>query len=327
MEKKESLFYGYHGLSSVIGEYSVRKGYADIIDIIDSQLTFLLDKQLFWRDEWFAGAALRSADTYLLEDLESYSGMHLELKSMTLEEELAEIERNQMVIVAVNFNCFGMEEEKFQEKWRILETNPRFVLTTEIDLKKRIVMLTEPYNQFTGKLPLEQYISARVGEEGTENLKNMGYLPSFSSVNERNLDADKLFYDRVERFCKMKMYDNIIDLEEEMDKRRLIGGKKQDRGWVGNGYQCLRSSLYQHRNINRFIRKHMIDVPEEFLKLEEQWETLLELMRDYCDYRLDALEEICHLVLKIGRAERDCNIRILNLNKEVYDGDTTGNSV
>ena len=80
----KELFNGYNCLSAALGEYSIRKKYNYITDVINSQLTFIFDEKPFWDDEWFAGSTLEPLDKYLLNDLIKYQCGNLYQEKMDI---------------------------------------------------------------------------------------------------------------------------------------------------------------------------------------------------------------------------------------------------
>lgn len=67
------------------------------------------------------------------------------------------------------------------------------------------------------------------------------------------------------------MFEDIFKMGEEIDKRRLIYGPNQDRKWAISAYNCLRSSMDQHANLNKFLNDYHFELIERFEVLENMW--------------------------------------------------------
>jgi hypothetical protein len=307
----KELFNGYNCLSAALGEYSIRKKYNYITDVINSQLTFIFDEKPFWDDEWFAGSTLEPLDKYLLNDLIKYQCGNLYQEKMTLDREIEYLKKNDLLIVLVDFYYMKSVDWKLLKRFNILpEHDPHFILVESIDTFNNRVSIIDPYYNYVGKMELDRYVLARSGDTRQGKVENIAYLVSFPAKSNC-YDIKSLFYDRIQRYFEEKMFEGIFKMGEEIDKRRLIYGPDQDRKWAINAYNCLRSSMDQHTNLNKFAKNYHIELTEEFEALENMWGQLRKKLIEYYNHRLDDLEEISYATFKIGQIEKEAVTTLL----------------
>lgn len=309
------LFNGYNCLSAALGEYSLRKGIDNVLEVINSQMTFLFDKDLFWKGEWFAGSTLKPVDSYLIYDLKKYLCGYIYEKRMSLEEEVEYLKENDLLIVLVDFYYMDSVNWKLLKRFNIIpEHDPHFILTQNIDTLNQKVNIIDPYYNYIGEMDLEKYKQARSGITRQGEVDQKVYLFTFD-VNEK-LDIKTLFFDRMKRYYDEKMFENIFTMGEEIDRRRLIYGINQDRKWAINAYNCLRSAMDQHERLNFYADCHKIEISKKFIELENLWGELRKKFIEYYNYRLDDLEEISYLTFKIGQIEKNELVDILSRKEE-----------
>lgn len=176
----KELFNGYNCLSAALGEYSIRKKYNYITDVINSQLTFIFDEKPFWDDEWFAGSTLEPLDKYLLNDLIKYQCGNLYQEKMTLDREIEYLKKNDLLIVLVDFYYMKSVDWKLLKRFNILpEHDPHFILVESIDTFNNRVSIIDPYYNYVGKMELDRYVLARSGDTRQGKVENIAYLVSF----------------------------------------------------------------------------------------------------------------------------------------------------
>src|SRR3712207_8159327 len=71
-------FHGYNCYSSVVGEICKRGKNYSVLNLINTQISFCFDKNLFWNNQWFAGSMLSPIDELLDFDLKYFLGIRSE---------------------------------------------------------------------------------------------------------------------------------------------------------------------------------------------------------------------------------------------------------
>lgn len=75
MDLKTQGFHGYNCYSAVVGEICKRDSNNLVLDLINTQISFYFDKNLFWDNEWFAGSMISPIDKLLDFDLKYFFGI------------------------------------------------------------------------------------------------------------------------------------------------------------------------------------------------------------------------------------------------------------
>lgn len=300
-------FQGYNCYSTALGEYANRKDIKEIDKIIHSQLTFVFDKNMFWNDNWFAGSTLTPVDRYLEQDLKKFADViveeHCSNEEQAMVETRIQLEKHGMQIVLVDFYYLESVNWKSLKSFNIFpEHDPHFIIVTDVDNES--VNIIDPYYNYQGTISTEQFLTARMAQTRQGSVDFKSYEPHIENL--KTVDIRKMLNVRFERFMQERMYYQIEEMVAEIDKKRLIEGKNQDRHWALNGYNCLRSAVHQHYNINELVTKYSINMPSGFAELENQWALIRKKLFSFYTNRFDKLEEISYLIFKTARMEKKC---------------------
>jgi hypothetical protein len=306
-------FHGYNCYSAVLGEYANRKNINEIDKVILSQLTFVFDKDSFWNDNWFAGSTLMPVDRYLEQDLKNFADVtvreHCSNEAQAIERTRKCLEKYKLEIVLVDFYYLESVNWKSLKRYNIVpEHDPHFIIVTDMD--KESVSIIDPYYNYQGVITADIFQRARGAQTRQGSVDFKSYDPYTDNV--KTVDIGKLLKFRCERFLKDRMYYQIEEMGMEIDKKRLIEGKNQDRHWALNGYNCLRSAVHQHSNLNKLAEMYDINMPSGLGELENQWALIRKKLFAFHNYRFDRLEEISYLVFKTARMEKNYAIELVN---------------
>ena len=307
------FFNGYNCYSAAIGEYANQKNIKEIDKIILSQRTFMFNKDCFWNNDWFAGSTLTPVDSYLEKDLEDFCNVKITEYSSTAADNIEKtkncLEKNKLQIVLVDFYCLESVNWEVLKRFNILpEHDPHFIIVTGMDSDS--LKIIDPYYNYQGEISIEKFQIARESDTRQGKLHFKSYEPYLTDL--KYVDLKKIVKFRFERFLYEKMYYKVEEMGVEFDKRRLIEGKNQNREWALSGYNCLRSTMDQHANINKLARMYDINIPLGSIELENQWGLIRKKLLEFYNYRLDDLEEISYLVLKTAVMEKKYAKKVLD---------------
>ncbi len=181
------------------------------------------------------------------------------------------------------------------------EHDPHFIIVTGVS--EESVIIIDPYYNYQGTISIEKFQMARRAKTRQGNVDFRSY--ELHSENLKTVDVIEILKFSFERFLKERMYYQIEEMAGEIDKKRLIEGKRQNRHWALNGYNCLRSAVHQHSNINELAKKNNIYMISGFDELENRWALIRKKLFSFYTNRFDALEDISYMIFKTAKLEKE----------------------
>ncbi|MCW6109113.1 hypothetical protein [Clostridium sporogenes] len=308
-----NFFHGYNCFSAALGEYAKQKNKEEINKIILSQLTFMFSKELFWANSWFGGSTLLPVDNFIKQDLERFANITITEDSSTdgqaIEQTKKSIEKNGFQIILVDFYYIKSVNWDILKRYNILpEHDAHFIIITSID--ERQAGIIDPYYNYQGTISIDDLNIAR-GSKTRQGVVNYNSY-EINLDNVKSFDLREVIKFRFERFLNEKMYYLVEQVGVEIDRKRLIEGKNQNRIWSLSGYNCLRSSLDQYSNLKKIKEMYEINMPDGLNELENQWALIRKKLIEFYHHRLNELEEVSYLLLKTAQLEKSYANKVLN---------------
>jgi hypothetical protein len=308
-----NTFTGYNCFSSAVGEYARIKGCLDITDILQSQWIFSFDKELFWKNCWYAGASLLPVDHLLKQDLMEYANVSIKeytsTKAQALIESKEAIKRNKAQIILVDFYYLDSVNWEAMRRFQVYpQHDSHFIILTKIN--EDTADFIDPYYNYKGSISLVKLNEARNHQTKQGNIVYHSYDMVLSEArNDRLLELIKY---RFERFLKEKMYYQMEEFAIEVDKKRLIEGKNQNRNWALDGYNSLRSIVEQRSNLSCIQEKHSILLPPGLELLENRWSYIRKKLFEFYNNGPFHLEEISYEIFETSLLEKKYAKEVVN---------------
>lgn len=305
-------FHGYNCYSSVIGELSKRENNTKVLDLINTQISFYFDKDLFWNDEWFAGSMLSPIDRLLDFDLKFFLGLekcrlNKEYDNLNNLMELMNDKSN--IFALVDFYYLNSVDWKSLEQFNIFpEHDPHYVILDKVVEDK--IYYSDPYYDYRGELSFQEFLSCINGETRQGKINNqIFFMKQINCFNKFNIK--ELIQYRFKRYNDQKMPYNIELLGMEIDKRRLIKGTNTGEKWALNAYNCLRSIEDQYTNLSKISEINKIEFQQEFYEISTFWGLIRKKIIEYYYGRNFNLNEISYSIIKVAHRERELARKII----------------
>ena len=315
MDLKTQGFHGYNCYSAVVGEICKRDSSNLALDLINTQISFYFDKNLFWGDEWFAGSMISPIDELLDFDLKYFLGIE-KSKCIGKFDDVNElnnmINEKKHIFALVDFFYLDSVDWKVLKKFNILpEHDPHYIILDKIVDKN--IYYSDPYYDYIGKLSFERFSSCIKGMTRQGYIDKQIYFLSNSKVFKNNhIDIKEVIKFRFKRYSELAMPYNIELMGVEIDKRRLIDGIKMGEKWVLNAYNCLRSIEDQYINLSNISKTNGIKYQQEFYELSTQWGKKKKKLIECYYGRNFNLNEISYSIIKVAYKEKKLTKQIID---------------
>ncbi len=313
---KKKGFHGYNCYSAVIGELSIQNNKNNIVDLINSQVSFLFDKDLFWANSWFAGSMINDKDELLDYDLKKILGINFQkidadINSIEFIEEI--LKSNTLVIGLIDFFYFDSVDWKTLEKFNVYPQHDSHYVIIE-SVTKDSILYSDPYYDYRGSVSFEKFKKA-IRSQTRQGEINCKFINVNSIRNEENvkIDLKDIIKMRFERYLALDMVSNVESLGVELDKRRLYNGIEENRDWALTAYNCLRSAEDQYYNLSVLTKSNGICDDLNFLELNFEWDSVRKKFIEYYYGRNLNLNDIAYSIIKISYKERKLANKIANV--------------
>lgn len=305
-------FHGYNCYSSVIGEIYKRESNNEVLDLINTQISFYFDRNLFWNDEWFAGSMLSPKDKLLDFDLKFFLGIEkflINKKYVDLEGLMNLINSKSSVFALVDFYYLNSVDWNTLKQFNIFpEHDPHYIILDKVLEDK--ICYSDPYYDYKGKLSFMEFLNCIKSQTRQGEINNqIFYLEQCYSSN--NISISDLIRYRFRRYDELNMPYNIELLGVEIDKRRLINGINKGEKWVLNAYNCLRSIEEQYINLHKISKINIFEYQQEFYDISISWGLIRKKLIEYYYGRNFNLNEISYSIIKTAYKERELARQII----------------
>lgn len=297
-----NTFQGYNCYSSAVGEYAKEKKIPEIENVILSQWTFFFDKEQFFKNQWYTGAADGPVDVVLNEDLENFSNIrileHLSWEDEAINESKVFLKKQGYQIVLLDFyylNSFNWNSLKRFNVTR--EHDPHFVVLTEISNGQAHV--TDPFYHHKEIMPVEDFMKARSSLTKQGKIRFNSYEIVCGDI--RRVNIKELLYYRFSRYLKEKMYQKIEEFAVTVKNQP----DETDRKWSFTGYNCLNSIIYQHQNLMKIYKLYDFNLPLGLDDLENTWALIRKKLFEYYNRGNSSVEEISNSILNAAALEKN----------------------
>lgn len=306
-------FNGYNCFSSAIGEYTKYNLNDRILDLIQSQWVFLFDKDLFWNNLWYVGASLKPVDNLLVQDLKQFTDITVSELTATKTDALCQskevIRRDQAQIILVDFYYLESVNWKSMRRFKVYpQHDAHFIILTAIE--EDMAVYIDPYYSYQGVISLTDLAQAR----NHETKQAVISYHSYEIVNNYcEYDLKKAMSARFRRFLSERMYYKMEEFAIEVDRKRLIEGKMQNRNWAMDGYNSLRSIVEQRSNLLMVQKKYNLALPEGLQQLEDGWAQVRKLLFEFYYSNTFCLDRIAYEIFELSALEKEYAVNAVNI--------------
>lgn len=269
---QNKLFHGYNCYSAAVGEYCRRRNLPMVTEIIMTQWSFFFDRQMLKADQWYTGAWEGPVDTLLEEDLQRFASIRIEESSSTAlaaeKESHAILQTGDQQIILVDFYYLDSVRWEHLHRFGIeRQHNPHFILLADVD--EDVFTILDPYYNYVGQMRSQVLQEARgaMTRQG-----EVAYRHYTVQVGETQMvEQREILCYRFHRYLQEKHYDAIAKLGGEIESWMDTFTEKQICGLALDAYNCLQSTVDQHRNLRDWFCLQNPSLSQTLLELENEW--------------------------------------------------------